>query len=189
MNNPFANRKALVMCMEIGVISPYYEVKHLIGNTIVKKMSSFYGMNLKTQFRYYNTSEKGFFQTMKDAVDAGECDVIASNATPTDERSAVAHFQCNYGMASQAILRTERDSHFILQTLQDLNQSNIIVGAHNGTTYEKTVKTQLSAAQFFPLGEGDSQYQAILNNQVLAVIGDGLTFRVWQKQNEQTCRN
>lgn len=100
-NNPFANRKALVMCMETGVISPYKEVKHMVGNTIVQKINARYGTQLQVQFKYLNTSQLGFFQTMKNGVDSGECDLISSNTTPTDARKAVAHFQCNYGMTSQ----------------------------------------------------------------------------------------
>ncbi|KAG2378063.1 hypothetical protein C9374_008685 [Naegleria lovaniensis] len=187
--NPFANRKALVMCMEMGVISPYLEVKHLVGNTIVQKINAYYGSNLQTQFKYLNTSLKGFFNTMKEGVDSGECDLIASNVTPTKERMEVAHFQCNYGMTSQAFLRTNKDGHLTLKTLQDLNQTHIFVGASKGTTYETLVKTQLSAAQYVPLDDGDVPYDAIKNNQVHAVIGDGVTYLIWVKQNQDLCKN
>ncbi|KAF0976551.1 hypothetical protein FDP41_004450 [Naegleria fowleri] len=187
--NPFANRKALVMCMETGVISPYLEVKRMVGNTIVKKINAHYGVNLQAQFKYLNTSGKGFFNTMKDGVDSGECDLISSNVTPTNERVSVAHFQCNYGMTSQAFLRTNRDPHLSLKTLQDLNQTNIVVGASRGTTYENVIKTQLSAAQYVPLDDGDVPYDAIKNNQVHAVIGDGVTYLIWVKQNPSICQN
>ncbi|KAG2378064.1 hypothetical protein C9374_008686 [Naegleria lovaniensis] len=187
--NPFANRKALVMCMETGVISPYKEVKHMVGNTIVQKINDRYGTKLQVQFKYLNTSQLGFFTTMKNGVDSGECDLISSNTTPTDARKAVAHFQCNYGMTSQAFIRTNKDGHLSLKTLQDLNQTQVVVGAYSGTTYETLVKTQLSAAKFVSYQQSDDQYASIKKSEVHAVIGDAVTFLVWVRDNKDVCSN
>ncbi|KAF0976550.1 hypothetical protein FDP41_004449 [Naegleria fowleri] len=158
-NNPFANRKALVMCMEIPL------------------------------FRKLMPAMLGFFQTMKNGVDSGECDLISSNTTPTDARKAVAHFQCNYGMTSQAFIRTNKDPTLSLKTLQDLNQTNVVVGAYSGTTYETLVKTQLGAAKYISYKQSDDQYTSIKNSEVHAVIGDAVTFLVWVRDNKDICTN
>ena len=100
VNNPFANRTSIVMCMEIGVLYPWLAAKSMVGNGIVDKINAKYKTNIPVEWKYYNTSELGFFTTMKKAVDNCECDVISSNTTPTEERKPLVHFQCSYGSTS-----------------------------------------------------------------------------------------
>lgn len=74
-----------------------------------------------------------------------------------------------------------------MKTLADLNQTNVIVGAYAGTTYEAVVKNNLQAAQYIPFTTSDIQYQKVLNKEVHAIIGDAVTFLVWLNANKANC--
>ncbi|KAG2378551.1 hypothetical protein C9374_008190 [Naegleria lovaniensis] len=185
--DPFVGRKNLIMCLEIGAVYPFLDVKLLVGNTLVKKINAKYGTNYQAQFKYLNTSKLGFFTTVKNAVDSGECDVITTNVQTLEDRKKQVHFQCHWGTTSQAFLRSELDSSLNLKTLADLNKTNIIVGAYAGTTYEAVVKNNLQAAQYVPFTTADIQYQKVLKKEVHAVIGDAVTFLVWVNANKANC--
>ncbi|EFC45519.1 predicted protein [Naegleria gruberi] len=175
--NPFIGRTQLNMCIELGTIYPHYEVKHLVSKMLVDKINANYKINLKVEYRYLNTSKLGFFATMRQGVDSGYCDMISSNTTPTDERKKVSHFQCSYGTTAQGFLRSGLEPERKLSSLNDLNQTGIIVGAYAGTTYETLVKTKLSAATYVPFYEVNNQYQSINAKSVHALIGDGMFFQ------------
>src|SRR3989338_3502743 len=71
--NPFAGRTSILLCMESGAIYPLYDIKIKVGETIVQNINKQYSISLKAEWKFYNTSQLGFFPTMRNAVDTKEC--------------------------------------------------------------------------------------------------------------------
>ena len=102
-NNPFIGRDSLVMCFENGTLTPWKETKTELATSVVKKVNAHYGTNYKLVIKRYDTSKYGFFDTMRMAVDSGECDMVTANTRPSADRELVAHFQCGFGSASKGM--------------------------------------------------------------------------------------
>ena len=86
--------------METGAQYPWFTAKTMAGNGIVDKINAKYKTNIPVEWKFYNTSQYGFFTTLKNAVDECECDVVSSNTTPIDARKPLVHFNCGYGSTS-----------------------------------------------------------------------------------------
>ncbi|EFC38406.1 predicted protein [Naegleria gruberi] len=188
--NPFTDRTGLVMCIDLGGLGyPFQDARLLVANTLVKKINNHYGSKLQTYVKYVNTTALGFFDTMKNAVNSGICDVISVNVEQNDARRKAVHFQCPWGTTSKAFLRTELDPQLELSTYKSLNQSNVIVATYAGTTYEIDVKTNLPAAQYISFGTPETQWKLILDKKVHAVVYNAVTFLSWLDSNRANCKN
>ena len=71
--NPFIGRSGLNMCFETGTLSPWLETKTKIAQMVVQKINSHYGTSYNANILRFNTSALGFFDTMKNAVNSGDC--------------------------------------------------------------------------------------------------------------------
>ncbi|KAG2386828.1 hypothetical protein C9374_001863 [Naegleria lovaniensis] len=187
VKDPFASRtnsSRIVTCFEIGTLSPWLETKTKLANNIVDKINAHYKTNYINEIKRYNTSLLGFFDTMKNALATGDCDIVTANTRPSTERAKVVHFQCDFGFASNGWIRSAKDPQLVMKDVYDLNKTGILVGAYDGTNFATFVKTQLSAATYVPFFAVNLQYGAVLNQTVHALIGDAIQFNYWKKQNQ-----
>ncbi|KAG2373089.1 hypothetical protein C9374_012821 [Naegleria lovaniensis] len=182
--DPFAQmgRTKIVTCFEIGTLTPWLETKTKLAESVVKIINNHYKTNYINEVKRYNTSLLGFFDTMKNAVGTGDCDIVTANTQPNADRAKVVHFQCGFGFASKGWIRSGKDAHISIPDVYSLNKTGILVGAYDGTAYATFVKQTLTAATYVPFYAVNLQYGAVLNQTVHALIGDAIQFFSWKKQ-------
>ncbi|KAF0981457.1 hypothetical protein FDP41_012114 [Naegleria fowleri] len=180
--DPFVGQSSIVTCFEIGTLSPWLETKTKLSESVVKIINNHYKTNYINVVKRYNTTQLGFFETMKNAVGTGDCDIVTANTQPNPDRAKVVHFQCGFGFASKGWIRSGRDPQIIMQDVYDLNKTGILVGAYDGTAYATFVRNTLTAATYVPFFAVNLQYGAVLNQTVHALIGDAIQFYSWKKQ-------
>ena len=104
------------------------ETKTKLSESVVKIINNHYKTNYINVVKRYNTTQLGFFETMKNAVGTGDCDIVTANTQPNPDRAKVVHFQCGFGFASKGWIRSGRDPQIIMQDVYDLNKTGILVG-------------------------------------------------------------
>ena len=104
------------------------ETKTKLADSVVAIINNHYKTNYTNELKRYSTIELGFFQTLKNAVATGDCDIVTTQTQPIVERAQFVHFQCGFGLASKGWVRTGKDPQIVIQNVSDLNNNGILVG-------------------------------------------------------------
>ena len=101
----------LVLCYEMGTIDPWPEVHGMAGKLLVKALKNQFGLtNLTSTFLLINTTEKGYFPSLKNAVDSGICHVAIASTNYEDNRGSQVEFQCKF---YQDLIEINRNMIFV----------------------------------------------------------------------------
>jgi polar amino acid transport system substrate-binding protein len=100
---------------------------------------------------------------------AGDCDVVASAMTITDERSANALFSDPYYNAAQSLMVRNDDA----ETYTDLESlSGKVIGVQSGTTGADYAKANASGATIQEFDDPAALFLALEANQIDAILQD-----------------
>ncbi|KAG2379195.1 hypothetical protein C9374_007334 [Naegleria lovaniensis] len=188
-----SNVKSLICC---GPYKPtednWSSVYRKVSNGLADKLNSKFGLQLSAVYKPINTTEFGYFESLRRAVNTGACDVVVSDTTHTKERAAVVNFAtCAYGSSSSGFLRTSLDSNgTYIDELSKLNSPNYIVAFYASTVYEIAANTSLPLAQKIRVTSLDTDpYNLVLQNKIHALISDAADLNAWKAANSDKCSN
>ncbi|KAF0984982.1 hypothetical protein FDP41_000021 [Naegleria fowleri] len=182
----------LKMCYDGSsyIAEPWPSIYKEVGKRIVDAFNTQYGLTLKSKNVPLVMNETlGYFDSLRTAVENGDCDIAVADTTITEERAAKVKFSvCPYGVSVNAFLRTDLDNTTLtnINELQQLNRSGINVTYYEGTIFDTIAQQQLQAATKVPASY-DGQYILALQRKVHAVIGDVLDQKGWLEQNRKDC--
>ncbi|KAL9654422.1 hypothetical protein ABK040_010447 [Willaertia magna] len=163
--------KVFTMCYQENAGSPRQEVHELVAKTLVRLLNTRYKINLKYSIKQLDTGKLGYFETIKNAVDSGECQVCVATTIIESERASQVHFQCPYESSSYGFLRSTLDPHIVVNNVKDLNRTGVIVGISGGSFYESFIP-QISSATILTSGGTQDLLQLVSQGKVHAVLGD-----------------
>ncbi|KAG2378881.1 hypothetical protein C9374_008029 [Naegleria lovaniensis] len=180
----------LNLCYEHNALHPWPLIHQKAGQLLVSTLKNQYKIqDLVANFTTVNTTLLGYFNSLKAAVDSGECDVIIASTNWDNSRLSQAHFQCAYGTSFNGYLRSALDADTIKVTsVNDLNQPGVKVAVYKATTYDQYATANLAKAEIVRFSGG--YYEAwpmILNNQVHAMITDAADLFSWLAANKANC--
>ena len=186
-----SNVKTLTCC---GPYKPtednWSSVYRKVATGLADKLNSKYGLQLSSVYKAINTTELGYFESLRKAVNTGSCDVIVSDTTFTTERAAVVKFAtCAYGSSTSGFLRTALDANGTrIDELSQLNAPNYIVAFYASTVYEMAANTTLPLAQKIRVTSlSDDPYNLVLQNKIHALISDAADLNSWKATHSDQC--
>ena len=87
----------LVLCYEMEAVDPFPRMHEYAGQLLVKTLKNHYNItNLNAKFLIINTTELGYFPTMKNAVDSATCHVAIASTNYEESRGNQVEFQCKF---------------------------------------------------------------------------------------------
>ncbi|KAL9653165.1 hypothetical protein ABK040_006381 [Willaertia magna] len=176
------------LCYENDTNPPWAEIHEFVGRKLVEKLNKRYKLNLKPNFQIMDTSKLGYFDTLKQAVDTGYCDVSVASTNYEASRAHLVKSQCAYGSTSPGFLRSSLDPSLQITTIKDLNQSGIKVAVLSNTIYEKLALKYLQGATLIPIASGyTAVFEAVEKRQVHAILSDVFDLYNWLKRNKEKC--
>ncbi|KAL9654419.1 hypothetical protein ABK040_010445 [Willaertia magna] len=180
--------KVFTLCYQTNPGSPRGETHELVAKTLVRLLNKRYKINLNYQIKQYDTSKLGFFGTLANAVNSGDCQVCVATTIIDSTRSAQVHFQWPYETSSYGFLRSNLDPEIIVNNVQDLNKTGIIIGTAGGSFYESFLLKQVSAAKAIIVNTGSQgALQLVKEKKVHAVLGDINDLLTWSKNTSNGC--
>ncbi len=111
------------------------------------------------------------FAGLLDALEAGEVDIVMSGMAITPERNLRAVFAGPYFVSGKSIL-TRKTTLARVQSAKELNQPNVRYAALLGSTSERFVRRNLSAAKLVTSQTPEEAVQMLLADRVDAVVAD-----------------
>ncbi|KAL9654424.1 hypothetical protein ABK040_010448 [Willaertia magna] len=179
--------ETFTMCYQANAGSPRQETHELVAKTLVRLLNKRYKINLNYAIQQYDTNRFGYFDTLKNAVDSGDCHVAVATTIIDNIRSPKVRFQCPYESSSQGFLRSNLDSHITINNFNDLNRTDIVVGVSSGTFYENFIP-QISAATIVRDSSGTQGVFKLVNeNKVHAVLADINDLIFWLRNGTTNC--
>jgi polar amino acid transport system substrate-binding protein len=109
------------------------------------------------------------FDGILGSLEAGDCDVVASAVTITEERSLQVDFSDSYFDADQSLL-IKADQVGEITTLADLDGSTI--GVQSGTTGETYANENASGAEVKSFEDSDGLFAALEAGEIDAILQD-----------------
>jgi polar amino acid transport system substrate-binding protein len=128
---------------------------------IMSKIAQKLGLTLVWQDSDFNALKSGV------ALNARQCDLVASAMTINPERQAKMDFSDPYFDADQSLLVPDGSS---IHTLGDLNGKKL--GVQNGTTGETYANEHATGAQIVSMPDDGTEFQALKSGQVDALLQD-----------------
>ncbi|KAL9649545.1 hypothetical protein ABK040_003223 [Willaertia magna] len=179
------------MCYEQSPGTPWEDLHLLVSKTLVTVLKRRYASELKNvEFivEKMDTSKSGYFNTLKEAVDSGMCDVCVASTNIDSNRDSKVHFQCPYASSSPGWLyNPDLNPSLNVKSFYDLNQTGIKIGVFGGSYYENFITT-LSAAQFVKVNTGYPEvYTKLANREIHAMLADATDLFTWVKENKANC--
>ncbi|KAL9647764.1 hypothetical protein ABK040_001372 [Willaertia magna] len=182
---PFT-RTVINLCYE-RTFSPWTELHQIVGNFIVKKLNERYRLKLIPNYQVMNTTDSGFFETLRDAVDNGSCDVCVSSVNINADRLKQVQYFCGYGTSSSGFLRGPKNPTLSITNIKDLNQTGVIVLVYS-SFYGNIGKRYAPAATFKTITSGyDEIYAMLLRQEAHAVVADVSDLQKWLNDNKEKC--
>ncbi|KAL9654415.1 hypothetical protein ABK040_010442 [Willaertia magna] len=180
--------KVFTMCWQNNPGSPRQETHVLVAKTLVRLLEKRYKIKLNYQMKQLDTSKLGFFNTLVNAVNSGECQVITATTIIDSTRSAQVHFQWPFETSSYGFLRSNLDPEIIVNNVQDLNKTGIIIGTAGGSFYESFLLKQVSAAKAVIVNTGSQgALQLVKEKKIHAVLGDINDLLTWSRNKTNGC--
>ena len=142
-----------------------------IGKEIASMITSQYGKTVEVSWQRLATKTAGFFPTVLDALNLNTCDAGFGSIAITADRVTQANFTCPYVNTYSAYLQGPRNLSLDLPTLNDLNQTGLIIAALPGTVYGN-MAASLTKATFLSVADTTSGMQAAANGVASVFIGD-----------------
>ncbi|KAL9654417.1 hypothetical protein ABK040_010443 [Willaertia magna] len=178
--------KVFTMCYQKNAGSPRQEMHELAARILVKLLNRRYKIQLNYEVKQLDTGKLGFFGTLKNAVDTGECQVSVASTAIDSSRDSQIHFQCPYASSTNGFLRTTLDPQITVNNLNDLNRTGLLVGVATGTFYESFIP-QISAATIVGASTTQNVLRLITQGKVHAVLGDINDLITFQKISTNNC--
>ncbi|KAG2381576.1 hypothetical protein C9374_005960 [Naegleria lovaniensis] len=182
----------LKMCYDGSsyIAEPWPSVYKEVGRRMIEAFNAQYSLKLSAKFVPLVMNETlGYFESLRVAVESGECDVAVADTTLTEERSAKVKFSvCPYGVSVNAFLRSDLDNTTLtgITELKHLNRSGLNVTYYEGTIFDTIAQQELQAANRVP-STYEGQYTLVLQRKVHAVLGDVLDQQAWLEANRKDC--
>ncbi len=109
------------------------------------------------------------FDGILGSLEAGDCDVVASAVTITDERAQQVDFTASYFDADQSLL-IKTDQAATITSLADLEGKT--VGVQSGTTGETYANENATGAEVKSFEDSDGLFAALEANDIVAILQD-----------------
>ncbi|EFC49528.1 predicted protein [Naegleria gruberi] len=179
----------LVLCYEMEAVDPFPRMHEYAGQLLVKTLKNHYNItNLNAKFLIINTTELGYFPTMKNAVDSATCHVAIASTNYEESRSNQVEFQCPYGASFTGILRSERSNgSLVINTPSDLNKEGVLIAAPYMTIGYEYSKVNFPKATILSNFGYQTAYQMVINKEVHALIGDYIEISQWLLRTKANC--
>ncbi|KAL9647770.1 hypothetical protein ABK040_015257 [Willaertia magna] len=143
-------------------------------------------------------TSQGYFETLQQASDNGQCDIVISAVNHNDERAKQVQFQCPYGSSSPGFIRSSLDPNIKIQNLKDINQTitkndtlfgdgkiKVIVYSDY---YESLILQKYSnKVQIIHAFTGDALEDLIIARKAHIYIGDVTDLYIWFTKNKERC--
>jgi hypothetical protein len=188
---PMSTTSKIKMCYQLENGEPLTSVYNLVANGIVSQINSHYSASqpiVSAEIVLVNTTKFGFFTSLVNAVNSGQCDVVVADVSIVPERLSMVQFQtCPYGATSLSYIRTGKDNEtLVVSSVLDLNRKDLIVAVYEDTIFEAWVNSNLPLATLKKVGYNE-QFEMVVKNQAHAIIGDAVDFQIWLSNNQQLC--
>lgn len=121
------------------------------------------------------------FDFLLDDLQNGKVDFVLSGMNPTDDRRKVVDFSDIYYTTSNAVLVNSefKDTY---KSIEDLNKSNIKIGAQLGSVQQGILEDQFSSATKLILKDVNNLVMQLEQNQIQAVILEAPVAEVFEKK-------
>ncbi|KAL9654403.1 hypothetical protein ABK040_010430 [Willaertia magna] len=178
--------KVFTMCYQENAGSPRQETHELVAKTLVRLLNKRYKINLNYVVKQLDTRKLGYFNTVKNAVDSGECQVCVASTVKETSRESEVHFQCPYESSSNGFLRSNLDPQIVVNNFKDLNKTGLIVAISAGSIYLSFVP-EISAATIVTAPGTQGVLQLAAQGKAHAVLGDINDLMTFKRNSINNC--
>ena len=189
--NPIpSNITSLIICHEPQPATNLWRiVYHVVGKGLLANLNKRYGLSLGVDYLMVNTSA-GYFNSLRDGVDSGLCDMVVSDTALSPTRSSQVTFAtCPYGVTYYAYLRTDLDNTTItgINTLDQLNRADVKISWWKGTLFDKVMNDSLPLVQNYPASTMEDMFLNAQNKLVHAILFDAVDLYSWMNDHTAYC--
>ncbi|KAL9650389.1 hypothetical protein ABK040_016456 [Willaertia magna] len=182
------SKSEITMCYENDTTSIWGEFHQYVASKITSNLNKRYDLKLKLVIKTLDTSVEGYFETLKNVVDNGMCDVCVSATNHDEVRAEAVNFQCPIGSSSPGFLRSSFDPSIKINSIKDLDQSNITVIVYGDTTFDKLAMQYLQKAKIVRVNSGYTElYKLILDRKAHAMIDSVQELSNWLTSHRSEC--
>lgn len=163
----------------------------MAGTLLLEQVNNKYKRNIQPQFIKLNTTKLAYWETLKQAANFGDCNVIIASNNYDLVRASQVHFQCMYGSSGYGYLRTGLDlGTVIINSDKDINNTNVSVGTFTGTIYDTYVTNNFQAAKITRKNAGwVDVFQMVVENKIHIMVAEATDLRNWLSKNQYRCAN
>ncbi|KAG2381406.1 hypothetical protein C9374_006395 [Naegleria lovaniensis] len=162
---------SLILCYEENAVLNWPKVHELAGRILMRILNQQYKVTIPYSFAKVNTTQYGYFGTLKNLVDTGACDVAIASTNLDSVRLPQVHFNCPYGSSSSGFLRSALEPNVSIGTSQ-----------HNYAIANFPL-AQITAV---PTGLTDC-FPYILQNKVHVMLADAIDLQTWLNSHKSEC--
>lgn len=169
----------LIVGMELAY--PPFETKDDQGDPsgVSVDLAKALGKKLGRPVQIENTNWDGLIPSLQ----TGKVDVVISSMTITDERKKVVDFSLPYSRSYLAVLVNKESG---INTVDDLDQKDQVVGVKKGTIGPVYAKKHLSKARINALSSENAGVTEVIQGKADAFIYDQLTVYRQNQKNKDT---
>ncbi|KAL9642878.1 hypothetical protein ABK040_010574 [Willaertia magna] len=179
--------KVFTMCFQQQSGSPREELHILASKTLIRLLNKRYGIDLKYSIKQLDTAQKGYYNTLKEAVESGECHISSATTIIDDTRSAQVHFQWPYASSSYGFLRSGLDPNIKIQNIHDLNRTGLIIGIAAGSYFENFIPLISEATIVRDTGGTSGVLKLVNLKTVHAILADMADLIGWLRVSSNNC--
>jgi ABC-type amino acid transport substrate-binding protein len=154
-----------------------------LGNSLIAQLNNYYHSNLQIQFVDVSITQDGYFTSLSDAINSGQCDIGISSMAITVNREQYVDFGCAHSATWMAIMRGGLDPNMTLTNLSQLNNSDVLLALLKGSAWLRIAAENCPMAQIVQLDSFYDCLDAVKNEEVQATFLHDVVIKYWLNQN------